>query len=106
MTKRPWRLSLLLGFASLILLIELRVQWHVRGLVEALLDGAIFDAGFYVGKTVLPNYAVRGTTGFYAAPLFGVAAVFLTLVAFWFVCIRLLRCSRAESHDEGRIQGS
>jgi hypothetical protein len=96
--KRDWGLSFLLAFASFWAIVGIGAQWP-GGKAEAVFEGPLFSAGVYVGTIVVPNHATRGTTGFYVVPLFGAAADFLVLMAFWFIVISAVHQLRAEKKD-------
>ncbi len=64
--------------------------------------GPAFKAGHYVGRLIFPDYAVRGTTGFYVVPLFGLVAQILFLWWLWYVPIRVVRWMRAGQDDRQR----
>ncbi|PYV50176.1 MAG: hypothetical protein DMG98_28325 [Acidobacteria bacterium] len=81
LTKREWGLAFLLACPSLLILAAMST--FVQD--DALFEGPVFRAGFYIGRIVYPNQ----TAGSYA--LFGLAANFLVLMGFWFVGIRVLR---------------
>ena len=102
--KRDWGLSFLLAFASFWVFVGMGAQWP-GGQIEALFEGPVFRAGVYVGTIVFPNYATRGTNGFYLVPLFGAAADFLMLMAFWFIVVAVVRRLRGEKQD-GDLQQS
>jgi hypothetical protein len=101
--KRDWGLSFLLALASFWAVVGIGAQWP-EGKVTALFEGPIFSAGIHVGTIVFPNYATRGTTGFYVVPLFGAAADFLMLMAVWFIVIWAIHRLRAESQDDNPQQ--
>jgi hypothetical protein len=96
--KTDWGLSFLLALASFFVVVW-RAADHPGGFFDALFGGPVFTAGFYVGTIVFPNYMTRGTNGFYLAPLFGSAADFLLLMAFWFAVIRAVHWLRAEKQN-------
>jgi hypothetical protein len=86
LSKRDWGRSLLLGIASIVALAA--VPTAMPGSVpiaNAILEGPVFRAGFYVGTIVMPRETIGGHS------LFGITADFLMFVGFWFVALRLLR---------------
>jgi hypothetical protein len=87
-----------LALASFFVVVYIAVD-HPGGFFGALFGGPVFNAGFYVGTIVFPNYMTRGTHGFYLAPLFGSAADFLVLMALWFAVIRAVHWLRAEKQN-------
>jgi len=98
LSKRDWGLAFLLALVLLVTAIALPER--VR---EPAFEGLAFRAGFYIGTLVLPDYTTRGTNAFYLVPLFGVAANFLVLMAFWFAVIRIVRWVRgSKSEDDTR----
>jgi uncharacterized membrane protein len=96
--KTDWGLSFLLALASLVAVVAIATR-RPGGRVGALFGGPVFRAGFYFGTIVFPNYATRGTNGFYLAPLCGLAANFLVLMAFWFIVIRAVDRLRTDKQD-------
>lgn len=98
LAKRDWGLSSLLAFASFWTIVGLGAQ-QPGGRFDVLFEGPVFRAGVYLGTLIFPNYAERGTNGFYLAPLFGAAADFLLLIAVWFVVVRFVRMFRAEKDN-------
>ena len=74
------------------------------GKLNALFEGPVFGVGRYVGAVLFPNYTTRGTTGFYLLPVFGAAADFLVLMAFWFVIIAVVRWFRAEELNNEELR--
>jgi len=103
--KRDWGLALMLAFVSFIAVVWVNVS-HPNRLFDALFNGPLFNAGFYIGTIVFPDYTVRGTTGWYVVPLFGAAADFLMLAVFWFVVLRVWRGFRADNADTDLHQPS
>lgn len=97
--KTDWGLSFLLAFASFWVVVGISAQ-RPGGQLDALFEGPIFNAGVYVGTIIFPNYAKRGTNGFYLVPLFGAVADFLVLMAFWFIVIRVVHRLGAEKEGE------
>jgi hypothetical protein len=96
LSKRDWGLSLLLAFVSFVAVVAMPGQS-----ANHLFEGPIFSAGVYVGAIFFPGYATRGTNGFYLVPLFGAAADFMVLLAFWFAVVwtaRRLRGKRQDGH--------
>lgn len=93
--KRDWGLSSLLGFASLCAVAWIGAQWPETD--HSLFEGPVFKTGFYVGTIFFPDYATRGTTGFYLVHVFGVTANFLVLMAFWYIVIWAVRQVRTAS---------
>jgi hypothetical protein len=51
LSKREWDLSILLGFASILALAAIPVKNPIS---EAILEGPVFRAGFYVGTVLVP----------------------------------------------------
>jgi len=97
LARRDWGLAFLLALTSF---------WTIVALpgprFEALFEGSVFKAGIYLGTLIFPNYGDRGTNGFYLVPLFGAAADFLMLMAFWFVVVRFIRTFRAKKENLGQ----
>ena len=93
--KRAWGLSFLLAFVSFWAIVGLGAQ-QPEGRLNTLFEGPVFRVGIYVGAVIFPNYATRGTNGFYLVPLFGAAADFLVLMAFWFIVVWVVLRLRAE----------
>lgn len=87
--KRQAGLALLLALATFVALVALPIP-----AVESAFEGRAFRAGVYIGTLVFPNYAARGTNGFYLVPLFGAAANFLVLMAFWYAVIMIVQWMR------------
>ena len=87
-------LSLLLGAATWFVLTGVWLRAIKGGFIDTTV-GALYEpaynAGRYVGALIFPDYAVRGTTGWYLIPLFGAAGEFVLLTAIWYFCIRLTR---------------
>jgi hypothetical protein len=96
--KRNWGLSFLLAFASFFALIGMGEKWP-GSRIDGWFEGPVFRAGVYVGVIVFPNYAIRGTTGFYLVPLFGAVADFLILMVFWFIVAAGVRRLRGKKLD-------
>ena len=76
----------MLAFVSFWAIVGLGAQLP-EGRLNALFEGPVFRAGVCVGAVIFPNYGTRGTNGFYLVPLFGAAADFLVLMAFWFIVV-------------------
>src|ERR1700722_4645078 len=93
--KRAWGLSFLLAFVSFWAIGGLGAQ-QPEGRINTLFEGPVFRLGVYVGAVIFPNYGTRGTNGFYLVPLFGAAADFLVLMAFWFIVVWVVLRLRAE----------
>ena len=93
--KRAWGLSFLLAFVSFWAIGGLGAQ-QPEGRINTLFEGPVFRLGVYVGAVIFPNYCTRGTNGFYLVPLFGAAADFLVLMAFWFIVVWVVLRLRAE----------
>jgi hypothetical protein len=93
--KRDWGLSFVLAFVSFWVAIYIAVQ-PFGARLAALLGGPVFRAGYYFGTLLFPDHATPHTNGFYLVPLFGEAANFLLLMAFWFVIIQVFHRYRAE----------
>jgi hypothetical protein len=81
LASRDWGRSVLLGVLSIVALGMIPQNY----LTDAILNGSAFRAGFYVGTILMPDEIVGGHS------LFGIAAVFLVLVGFWFVVLLLMR---------------
>jgi len=103
--KRTWGLSLLLAFVSFWAIVGIAAQ-QPGGRVNALLEGPAFRVGVYVGAAIFPNYATRGTNGSYLVPLFGAAADFFVLMAFWFILVWLVLRLRTEESTTDDTQRS
>lgn len=93
--KKDWGLAFLLAFVCFWTAVGMAAQ-QPTGRIDALFEGPVFRAGVYVGAAIFPDYARRGTNGFYLVPLFGAAANLLVLMAFWFIVILVVRKLRAE----------
>jgi len=90
LAKKDWGLAFLLAFAAFVAIIGIGAQ-QPGGHLETMFEGPIFTAGLRAGMIVFPDYATRGTAGFYVAPLFGAAPNFLVLMAFWFIVVKAVR---------------
>lgn len=91
LSKRDWGLAFLLAVASFFATVAIRVQPWGEHPVAWLTDGPISELGFHVGTLIFPDYGVRGSTGFYLAPFCGAAAVFVVIMAFCYLVIRVVK---------------
>jgi hypothetical protein len=94
LSKRNWGSSILLGFASIAALAMIPGQ---NTITDAILEGPVFRAGFYVGTVLMPRETIGGHS------LFGLVADILMLIGFWFVALSLahrLFANKAVSHLE------
>ena len=92
--KRGWGLSFLLAFVSFCVIVAIPGEQS-----SALFEGPVFRLGIQIGAIFFPNYPTRGTNGFYLVPLFGAAANFLVLLAFWFIVIGTVSRLRAQKEN-------
>jgi hypothetical protein len=96
-------LSFLFALVSSFALLFVHVDYPNRIFIDRLVANLLRpadDAGFYLGTIVFPNYTTPGTTGFYLAPLFGMASAFLVWWALWFFCIKLFRRIRPSKPED------
>jgi hypothetical protein len=91
LSKRDWGRSILLGFASLVALAVIPGENTIR---DAILEGPVFRAGFYVGTVLMPRETIGGHS------LFGLAADILMLIGFWFIALYLGHCLFAKKTAE------
>jgi hypothetical protein len=82
LSKGDWGRAILLGFGSLVVLAVLAQQIPVAG---GIFEGPVFRAGFYVSTILMPRETVGGHS------LFGLVAVILTLIGFWFAVLMIGR---------------
>jgi hypothetical protein len=95
--KRVIGLAFLLAFASFVALsLIASFSPHLWQLLSRPLL-PVYDLGERIGMVFFPDYAIRGTKGFYLVPLFGAAAQFLLSWAFWFVLVRVFWRTRVNS---------
>jgi hypothetical protein len=91
LSKRDWGLAFLLAVASFFATVAIRVQPWGEHLVAWLTDGPISELGFHVGTLIFPDYNARGSSGFYLAPLCAEVAVFVVMMAFCYLVIRIMK---------------
>jgi hypothetical protein len=89
LSKRDWGRSIFLGLASLGALAAI----PQNAITEAILDGPVFRAGFYLGTVLMPKETIGGHS------LFGLVAEILMLIGFWFVVLSLARRLLAEKTE-------
>ncbi|GEM_PF-3462171 len=97
LSKKVWGLAFLLAVASFFAAVAIRVQPWGEHLVAWLTDGPVSQLGFHVGTLIFSDYGVRGSTSFYLAPLCGGAAVFVVMMTFWYLAIRIVNRLRPKS---------
>ena len=87
-------LAFLLGCCSWVLLTPLWNHALQGGLLDKIL-GALLSPAYRLGKhlahAIFPNSGARNATGTYIAPLMGVVAEVLFLMALWTIAISLIR---------------
>src|SRR5690242_12810971 len=87
-------MSILLGAVTWFILAVLFTNSENGGSInKAILSfyGPAYRAGTYVGSFFFPHHAIRGTTGWYVVPLFGIFGEFVLLVIVWYFCLRIKR---------------
>jgi hypothetical protein len=93
--------AFLLGCSSWFVLMPVWNHAPQGGLLDKLLGG-LFSPAYRLGKhlahVIFPNNGARNTTGTYIAPVMGVVAEVLFLMALWTIAISLIRWRRCAKH--------
>jgi hypothetical protein len=90
--RRDAVIAFVLACASWLVLTPIWIHASQGGWVDRVIGGLFYlpyRAGKHFAHVVFPNDATRNTTGYYAAPLMGVAGEVLFLMVLWFVSVRI-----------------
>jgi hypothetical protein len=87
LNKRDWGRAVLLGLGSVVALAWLSTEVPIAG---GIFEGPVFRAGFYFGQILTPKDTMGGHS------LFGLGAVVLALIGFWFSVLRIGRALLAQ----------
>ncbi len=92
--RRALGLAFLLAIPSWFVLVGIWIHSATGGITNRILGTLLTPesrVGHIVGQFIFPDYATRGSTGWYVVPLFGAMGQFVLLMALWYVGIRLVR---------------
>jgi hypothetical protein len=101
--RRDAVLAFLLACCSWLVLTPIWIYSSPGGLADRVIGG-LFYVPYRLGKHLAhvvfhdhgPDRAIRNTTGYYVAPLMGIAGEVLLLMALWFIAIQMVRWMRAK----------